>query len=234
MLKRLVLFDIDGTLLWPDRAGRDAMSASLERVYGTAGSIDGFRFKGRTDRAIVHALMRAAGLPEETITARFGQIRTVMVEEMNRRLEAGLHDVRPCPGAHALVASLASRDDVLLGLLTGNFKETAHIKLGAAGFDPASFRLGAYGDESESRADLPPLAVGRAADLTGVHFQSKQIVIIGDTADDVTCGRGVGARSIAVMTGWSERAEIEDAFPDYLFNDLVDTQAVLKAILSPA
>lgn len=233
MTKRLVLLDIDGTLLWPDGAGRAAMRGALERIYGTAGEIDQFPFKGRTDRYIVYNLLRAEGLLADVIWERFDQLGEAMVIELKQRLVNGEHHIRRCPGALELVSALAARDDALLGLLTGNFHETAAVKLQAAGFDPALFRVGAYGSEAEDRDELPPLAVARAKELTGIEFVGKQIVIIGDTTHDVVCGRGVGARSIAVMTGWTDRAEIEVAQPDYLFDNLADTEIVLAAIYAP-
>jgi phosphoglycolate phosphatase len=234
MLKRLVLFDIDGTMLWPDGASRAALYVALERVYGTAGAAGSVRFDGRTDRHIVYRLLHDAGLSTDVIGDRFEQLIETMVVDLRRRLAAGEHDIRPCLGAHELVGALAARSDVLLGLLTGNFRPSALIKMQAVDFDLALFRVGAYGDESENRADLPPLAVRRARELTGVHFAGQQVIILGDTVYDVTCGRGIGARSIAVTTGWTAHAELEAAGPDYLFEDLTDTGAVLDAIFAPA
>lgn len=234
MLTRLVLFDVDGTLLWPDGAGRASMQAALERVYGTAGAIGTFRFNGRTDRYIVHTLMADAGLPEATIQGRFDDLRRVMIEELSTRLAAGMHNVQPCPGTHELIAALRARGDALIGLVTGNFQETAILKVQAAGFDPAIFTVGAYGNESADRNGLPPLVVERAHALAGVRFAGQQIVVIGDTSHDVRCGRGVGARTIAVLTGWDEQSEIEAAGPDYVFEKLSDTARVLAAIYSEA
>src|SRR5574341_597358 len=204
MLTRLVLFDVDGTLLWPDGAGRASMQAALERVYGTAGAIGTFRFNGRTDRYIVHPLMADAGLPEATIQGRFDDLRRAMIEELSTRL------------------------------VTGNLQETDILKVQAAGFDPAIFTVVAYGNDSADRNGLPPLVVERAHALAGVRFAGQQIVVIGDTSHDVRCGRGVGARTIAVLTGWDEQSEIEAAGPDYVFEKLSDTARVLAAIYSEA
>jgi phosphoglycolate phosphatase-like HAD superfamily hydrolase len=231
--KRLVLFDIDGTLLWPDGAGRAALKATLERVYGSAGPIDGFRFGGKTDRWLVGELLRQAGIELPDIWASYERALAVMEDELRERLERGDHDVQPCPGAHALVERLVAHDDVLVGLLTGNYRGTAFVKLRAGGFDPSHFQVGAYGHESLDRASLPALAVTRAAELTGVHFQGQQVVIVGDTPEDVTCGREVGARSIAVLTGWVEQPALEVVNPHYLFDDLTDTEALLDAIFAP-
>ncbi|HQA68515.1 MAG TPA: haloacid dehalogenase-like hydrolase [Aggregatilineales bacterium] len=231
-LRYLVLFDIDGTLLWPDRAGRDSMRAALERVYGTAGPIDSFPFAGRTDSAIVRDLMAAAGIAEDIVQARFDELAATLEDEMHTRLADGRHNIRACPGALALVEALDARDDVLLGLLTGNLEPTARIKLAAAGYDPDMFRVGAFGGESPVRADLVPLAVERARALTGVDFRGKQIVVIGDTPEDVRCGEALGVQTVAVLTGWNTREELEAASPDVIFDDLTDTGAVIAAALA--
>jgi phosphoglycolate phosphatase len=227
-LRRLVLFDIDGTLLWPDGLGRVSLIAALERVYGTAGTIESFFFGGRTDREIVRCVLTPAGIDETTIWDRFDALRAALIEEATRRLPD--HNVQPCPGTHALIEALAARQDFLLGLLTGNVKETAFIKLEAAGFRTADFRVGAYGDEAAERDGLPPLALARAEELTGHRFAGKEIVIVGDTVADITCGSGVGARSIVVCTGWVGRDVLAAANPDFLFDDFQDTGAAVQAI----
>ncbi|MBN1427765.1 MAG: HAD family hydrolase [Anaerolineae bacterium] len=231
--KRLVLFDIDGTLLWPDGAGKAAMKAALEHVYGTAGPIETYQFGGYTDRRTVGVLLREAGLPPDRIWDRFEQVGPAMGATLCEALQNNRHAIRPCPGAIELVDALAARKDILPGLVTGNFRQTAPVKLSAAGFDPAVFRVGAYGDEAEDRADLPPRAIERARQLTGGSFNGSQVIIIGDTPDDVLCGRSVGAQSIAVMTGWVERQALEIHQPNYLFDDLSNIQRVLDAIMAP-
>lgn len=230
--RRLVLFDIDGTLLWPDGAGRASMKIALEAVYGTAGDIDSYQFAGHTDRETVAALMSRAGIMDEVIWERFGEVGVQMGEVLARLVGERRHNIRSCPGALALVSRLAAHKDVLMGLLTGNMPQTAPIKLKAAGFDPALFRVGAFGDESKTRADLPASAVRRAMDSTGVDYRGGQVVIIGDTPADITCGREVGARSIAVATGWTPREALARLGPAALFDDLADTAAVLEVIFA--
>jgi phosphoglycolate phosphatase len=232
-LTRLVLFDIDGTLLWPDGAGRVSMKIALEQIYGTAGPIETYKFAGYTDRRTVATLMGEAGLSQEQIWDRFGQVGPVMEAALHELLRENRHNIRPCPGAIDLVETLAEREDILVGLVTGNLQATAAIKLAAAGFEPSLFRVGAYGDEAEARAELPPRAVERARQMTGVSFKGGQIVIIGDTPDDVLCARSVGARSMAVMTGWVERPSMEAMNPTIIFDDLSNTQAVLDVIMAP-
>lgn len=227
-IRRLILFDIDGTLLMPNGLGRSSLVAALMRVYGTAGIIESFSFAGRTDREIVSGVLMPAGIDEATIWTRFDDLCASLVEECTRRVPD--HNIHPIPGAHDLVKALAAREDILLGLLTGNVRGTSFIKLAAAGFDRADFRVGAYGDEAMTRDGLPPLAVERAEALSGYRFVGKEVVIVGDTVADIACGRGVGARSIAVCTGWVGCEVLAPANPDFLFDDLRDTEAVLAAI----
>jgi len=178
--------------------------------------------------------MRKAGLPAEQIGDQFEQLGPAMETALREALRANQHNIRPCPGAIEMVDALATHEDVVLGLVTGNLRQTAPVKLSAAGFDPSVFQVGAYGDEAEARAELPPRAIERARHLTGISFNGAQIVIIGDTPNDVLCGRSVDARSIVVMTGWVERAALEVHQPDYIFDDLTDAQMVLDAIMAPA
>jgi phosphoglycolate phosphatase-like HAD superfamily hydrolase len=231
---RLVLFDIDGTLLWPDGIGRASMKTALEQVYGTSGPIDGYQFIGQTDLDTVSVLMGRAGLAPALIAERFPQLEAAMETALAGLVESRQHNIRPCTGGPELVTALASRPDTLLGLITGNVRPTAEIKLRAVGYDTSVFRVGAFGSHSPLRADLPPVAVAEARQLIGITFSGKQITIIGDTPADITCGRGVGARSIAVATGWIGADVLRQHQPDFLFDDLTDTQAVLGAILAPA
>jgi phosphoglycolate phosphatase-like HAD superfamily hydrolase len=230
---RLVLFDIDGTLVWADGAGRAAMEAALLRVYGTGGSIESYDLGGRTIKEIVRDLMSEAGLPPEVIWAEFDEYCDALTDDFQQRVQGNRHNIQPCPGAIKLVSTLATRNDIVVGLLTGNLPTVSMLKLGAAGFDVNWFKVGSYGDRSDIRSDLLPLALEQATVLTGVHFTGKRVVIVGDTAIDIACGAGIGARSIGVLTGEGTQDELLSANADYIFSDLTDTQAVLKAIYAP-
>jgi phosphoglycolate phosphatase-like HAD superfamily hydrolase len=230
---RLVLFDIDGTLLLPDGIGREAMKIGLEEVFGTSEPLEGYKFIGQTDRETVSVLMTKAGFSKEAIAEKFDQLSAATCEAFIRLLETKKHNIRPCTGAPELVAALAAHPDALLGLVTGNVRPLADLKLRAVGYDTSLFRVGAFGDQSEARADLPPLALTEARDLSGVLFKGKQIAILGDTPADISCGRGLGARSISVATGWIAADELATHNPDHLFADFSDTQAVVDAIFAP-
>ncbi len=229
----LILFDIDGTLLRADGAGREAMRAALTRVYGTAGTIDDHAFGGRTDRELVASLLSEAGVPGDRIDAGFEDFSSAMAEELAERLACGEHHVEPCAGAPALVDALSQRSDTLVGLLTGNLESTSHLKLKAAGYPLHAFRVGAFGGELADRADLFRMAVERASQLSGVPYLAERAVVIGDTPADVACGKPHGARAITVLTGGHPRGALEAAGPYAIFDDLADLPRVMAAIYAP-
>ena len=133
------------------------------------------------------------------------------------------------PGVHALLDRLTRHEALVLGLLTGNIEQGAWMKVEAAGL-ATFFETGAFGDRAKERNELPALAVEAARVKTGHAFEGKDVVIIGDTPNDVLCGRGLYVTSLAVATGGYSRAELAEFEPDFLFDDLTETSAVFKAI----
>jgi phosphoglycolate phosphatase len=227
---KLVLFDIDGTILWTDGAGRRAISAALLEVFGDAGP-DDHRFDGKTDPQIVREMMTYAGFDGEDIDRRLDALFARYLE----MLEGELYDrnaTRLLSGVPELLAELEARDDVVLGLLTGNLRRGAALKLAAAGLDVARFRVGAFGCDHADRAKLPAIALQRAHALLGVSLPGEAAVVIGDTPADMSCGRGIGARAVGVATGRYTAAELREHGASAVFETLSDTSAVLEAILS--
>ena len=232
MLKTLALFDIDGTLLTTGGAGRTSLKQALEAVYGTAGPVYDYHMGGRTIREIVRDLLTAAGVDEAAIWPRFDEAMALWPGLMREQIPQ--RKLAICPGAHAVVDAAFAHEGVLPGILTANIEATAHIKLDAAGFDPARFPLGAYGDLSLDRADLVPAAVAQAKALTGRSFAPREVVLLGDSPLDVETAHRAGVRSIAVLTGGATREAMEAAAADVIFEDFSDTEAVLAAILNGA
>ena len=227
---RLVLFDIDGTLLSNDGAGRRAIHGALIEVFGTTGP-EGHRFDGKTDPQIVRELMALAGFEAAAVEARMERLLQSYV--LRLRDELASPDHHPCvyPGVRELVDTLEAREDVALGLLTGNLLEGAHAKLESVGLDPNRFVVGAFGSDHADRPELPEVARARFAARFGRPIPGERLVIIGDTPSDVTCGRGVGARAIGVATGFYSADELRAHGAHAVFEDLADTEAVLRAIL---
>ena len=232
---RLILFDIDGTLLWTNGAGRRAIHRALLDEMGTAGPIEGYRFDGKTDPQIVRELLALAGHPdcesEERIAAVCERYVTLLSAELAKPTQA----TRLYPGISDLLAALEpyeAEGRAVVGLLTGNLQRGAALKIRSAGLDPDRFSVGAFGSDSHRRADLPAVAARRAADRTGRRFSGADIVVIGDTPDDVACARPMGARTVAVATGFFNVAALRAAGAAHVFQDLGDTQAVLEALFA--
>ena len=226
---RIALFDIDGTLLRSGGAGRRAFEASLLEQFGTTGPAD-YRYDGKTDRQIARDLMRAAGFDDATIDARMGPLEARYLEGLAEELRTRQVHAEPCPGIPALLDALEARTDVVLGLLTGNVLQGARLKLAAVGIDHARFAVAAYGSDHEHRPALPAIAQSRASARLGRAVPGDALVIIGDTPHDIHCGRGVGARAIAVATGSYGVADLAAHGPAHCFADLTDTEAVITAI----
>jgi phosphoglycolate phosphatase-like HAD superfamily hydrolase len=230
-MRRLILFDIDGTMLSARGAPRKAFTEALLAVYGTTGPIDGHRFDGKTDPQIVRELMHLAGVPDATIDERLPRMWETYIAGLAREFGREGHETRVYPGVRETLAALSERrDEHVLGLLTGNIKPGADLKLASARID-ADFRVGAFGSDRERRDALPAIAVDRARALTGIHFRARDIVIIGDTPADVSCGASLAVRTVAVATGSYDRETLRETGADYVFDDLSDTTAVLDALL---
>ena len=228
---KIVLLDVDGTLLWTDGAGRRAIYRALLDVLGIEHPAAGFRFDGRTDPEIVRLFAAAAGREHDpdTVAGVLARYVPLLDDELSR---PG-HKTTVYPGVFELIAALERRPDCVLGLLTGNVAEGARLKLRSGGLDIARFRVGAFGSDHEDRAELPGIAQRRAGETLGMRAAGKDVVIIGDTPADVTCGRGIGARAIGVATGSYSVEQLLAAGADAVFADLADTAAVLAAVFAP-
>jgi phosphoglycolate phosphatase len=230
---KLVLFDIDGTILLTDGAGRRAVHRALIEIFGGTGPGD-HRFDGKTDPQIVRELMRLEGHSDTRIDASMQAVFDRYVVLLREELEVAGDAVRLMPGVRELLDVLATRSDVVLGLLTGNLVGGAHAKLQAAGIDPSLFRVGAFGSDHEVRGELPAVAQRRARDELRVDIPGRDVVVIGDTPADIDCGRTIGARAIGVATGHYSVDELRRHDPAAVFADLSPTEDVVRAIIHGA
>jgi phosphoglycolate phosphatase len=231
-LRRLILFDIDGTLLTAQRAPRRAFERAMIEVYGTAGPIATHAFDGKTDPQIARELLELDGVAAKKIDDGLDALWRTYLRELQVEFARADHATLVLPGVVALLAELEKRSDsLLLGLLTGNIHQGAALKLASARIT-TTFRLGAYGSDDERRDRLPPVAVQRAHALTGRTFDGHDVVIIGDTPHDVTCGRDICARAVGVATGRYSAAELRAAGAVAVLSDLSDTDAALHALLA--
>lgn len=227
---KLVLFDIDGTLLWTDGAGRRAVHRALHEVYGFLPP-DGHEFDGKTDPQIVRELMSLAGCAADRVEAHLPRALARYVDELRGELGAADQHGNVYPGIHVLLDRLEMRDDVMLGLLTGNVREGAAAKLAAVGLEASRFCVGAFGSDHADRPELPAIARARAEAVLGHALDGRDVVVIGDTPADMRCGRGIGARAIGVATGRYTTEQLTAAGPGVVFADLSATDAVVEAII---
>lgn len=228
--KRLVLFDIDGTILWGGPLWKDCFLGAIAHYFPGL-DFPRVSFGGKTDVQIAREMMAAMGFDEAKIDEYMHRVVELYVQRAADAAADRAHEVKVLPGVHELLSELANHPDVLLGLLTGNVRRGAHAKLSCVGLHDF-FKVGVYGDDHWDRYQLPQLAVRRVKERFGHEFSGKQIVVIGDTIHDVNCGKSIGVRSIAVGTGRNvDTEELLAQNPDYYFKDLSDTFEVLQAIL---
>jgi phosphoglycolate phosphatase len=222
----LFLFDIDGTLLRRlPPAHREAMRDACRVVFGLDVSAHSLgRTAGMTDTAILLRMLGAAGVPAIEVTSRLRDLYAAAAAAYDRLVDDNLRAFHTPHAAEAL-AWLAGRG-AALGLVTGNIQRIARRKLAAAGL-AEPFRCGAFGDEAESRDDLPPLALDRARAAFGRRFPPDQVYVIGDTPADIKCGAASGLRTIGVATGPEHTVEhLRACRPDFLLEDLRGLEAL--------
>ena len=225
MDRKLVLFDIDGTLLTSGGAGERALRLGFKERFGRDEDYQTIEIAGRTDSSIARRLFEKHHIAEtpENLTALFD------------RYLHHLHDLLPktngrlLPGILALLDALKARPDIMLGLLTGNLRRGAELKLTHYGVWHY-FEVGAFADDHHERNELGRFACARAVAHAGCEFPAHRVFVIGDTPHDVACAHAIGAKAIAVATGNSSAETLRAAKADYVFDDLSDLPAVLRVL----
>ena len=217
------LFDIDGTLISSGGAGKVALEAALADEFGITGLIEKLELSGRTDRAIIRDLFRMHVIDETPDNLR--RLTAAYLRRLHECLER--NNGRVLPGVKDLLVQLCTRKDVLVGLLTGNVRAGARVKLGHFGlFD--HFAVGGYGDYHFDRDDVAREALTEVNRVLNGTADPNHIWVIGDTPLDVRCARAIGVRVAAVATGWHSREELADHRPDVLLTDLSDAAPLLR------
>ena len=227
---RLALFDIDGTLLREGIAPKLAFARALRETFDTTGPISGFRFAGMTDPQCVAEIMRQAGIADEVIRERRPACLQRYITHL--RVEMRNHDgAKIFPGVKEVLQRLSGREDVLVGLLTGNVQPGAMLKLDRFKLGDY-FRFGAFGDDHEDRCELARIALEKAERIAGRPVRGDETTVIGDTPRDVACARAIGARAVVVATGLVSHDELRAAGPDILLESFEDVEGTLQAICS--
>lgn len=213
--RKLLLWDIDGTILHTGKAGEAALGHAMEKLHGVSGGLQGLEIAGRTDKWIVEQLLAREGLPHGgSEVIRFLNVYVERLAEELPKRTGGLH-----PGVLGILEEGHRRKDIVQGLLTGNIEKGARLKLNRYGVNHF-FEFGAFADDSPIRNELGPHAKRRARDHHGEEFPPERIFIIGDTPHDVACARAIGARAIAVATGSFSVEQLRECGADAVFADL--------------
>lgn len=234
-MDRLILFDIDATLLVTGGVGIAAMVEAGRRTFARSFTADGIDFAGRLDPLLLAELLALNGVASTPQSlADFKAAYLVAIAELAHPDRPPLS--RALPGVHALLARLRA-DGVAMGLLTGNFSESGSIKLRACGIDPNWFSPAVWGDHSPHtppcRTHLPAIAMDRYRSATGRDLAPELVTIIGDTPHDIRCARHSGCRAVAVATGKYSATDLARAGADAVLNDLSDTDLALAALFVP-
>lgn len=218
-----LLFDIDGTLIRTHGAGKAAMEAALRTAFGVSHIADTVAYSGRTDRSIARDLLAAHGRDPspENVTRLTETYLNLLPGELDRL------GGEVCRGVGAVIEATHRRPDVLLGLLTGNVRRGAAAKLGHFGLWDY-FPVGGFGDEHFDRDDVARTAVRSVERHTGQAVDPQKVWVIGDTPLDIACARAVGAKALAVATGWHPHDELAAHNADLLVHDLADLAMLLK------
>lgn len=226
-MRHLVLFDIDGTLLWGGPA-KEAFHLALLEVFGTAGDIESHDFSGKTDPQIARELLEGAGLSSGAVDEGLPFLFRSYLRELEARLPGD--PVTVLPGVPELLDVLGAMDGVALGLVTGNIAGGAELKLGSARLGKW-FAVGGFGSDSEFRDDLPPVALERARTQWAVDFDPERVWIVGDTPRDVACARAHGLRTLAVATGRFDADALRATGADRVVDHLGDTDAIVEVLV---
>ncbi len=223
--RRLLLFDIDGTLISSGGAGEAALKDAMLSRFAVEEDLDGIILAGATDGRIARELLEkhSISVSPENVSALLDTYLGHLTERIGR------HDGRLLPGIVFLLKVLSERTDVVLALLTGNVSRGAKIKLTHYGVWDF-FEFGAFADDHHDRNELGKFARARALERHGEDFPPSRIYVIGDTPKDIECGRAIGACTVAIATGHYSSAELRDHAPDFLFEDLSDTERVVELL----
>jgi len=225
---KVLLFDIDGTLLEPAGIGRLCCKRALEDVLGFSVPTDGIAMAGRTDWGIVNDLLVHAGLAEPEVEAQ----REKVFDALSRHIAAAVPSSKMhiLPGVISLLNYLEKDSRFIFGLVTGNVQKTVVHKLSAVGIDPGLFTFGAFGDEHIDRNTLPALALYRLSQMIGAQVPPERALVIGDTPHDITCAKHAGLKVLSVATGLFTMQDLAALEPDFLLEDLSDTPQVVEIL----
>jgi phosphoglycolate phosphatase len=228
-VQRLLLFDIDGTLVRAGAIGGAVFNRAIEAVLGEV-PVQRVRMSGKTDPQIVREYL---ALLEVDDPEHLPAVLAHLESELAAAADQLARDGRPCPGVTELLPALAKDDRLHLSVLTGNIAPNAVVKLSAFGLHEwLDLETGAYGSDSEDRRALVPIALERLATMRGTRLAPEAAWVIGDTPRDLECATAGGAHCLLVATGSYGREELQHLGADAVMDDLSDIDAVVRVLCS--
>jgi|SRR5579859_5046961 len=232
MKRSLLLWDIDGTLLLTNGAGMRGMARASRKIYGDAFRWDGVHASGRLDPIIFADALARNGLTANDEEHR--RFHDTYIVELEAELATVGEGARIMPGIQEALANVLerrhARNDVVQGLVTGNYTRAAPLKLRACGLDPAWFEVNAFGDEGKTRPDLVALALRRCALTQGFAPDPRNVIVVGDTPFDVECAHAHGCVAFAVATGLHGLDELRKTGADVVVRDLADPKPLFDLL----
>ncbi len=222
---KLVLFDIDGTILTSDGAAIRAVNRAFFNIYGIEHAVDGIEAAGRTDPAIVGDMF-TRNLGREHEAHELERLFEEYVKELEAEL-SGSDGLMIFPGIPELLSELSVRDDIVLGIATGNIEPGARLKLAHSGLN-SYFPFGGFGSDSPRREGLIRIAIERGQSYLPPGVEYEEVIVVGDTHHDIIGGRAAGARVVAVATGTNSMSELREHDPEHLFADFSNVRSVLE------
>jgi phosphoglycolate phosphatase len=225
--KKVALFDIDGTLIRCNGAGKESLLTACKDVFGTTGRMEEVNFQGKTDPLILEESLHAMSITTKEINYKIDKLKDTYFSYLLKNMKEGKGII--LPGIRELLDKLSESENILTGLLTGNFKTSAGIKLNHFGLNKY-FQFGVFGDDAANRNEMPAIAQKRVEEQFGHSIPFEEMFIIGDTIYDIICAQTVNAVSISVGTGWSPRENLLAQKPDYFFDDLTETDRIINVI----
>lgn len=230
---RILLWDIDGTLIRTARAGafRDYTIPMLEEVFGTAGRLPEMKVSGMTDLQIIAEALKDEGFTNEHIFERIDDLRERYMEAMRKATGNGEEFFEVLPGVRETLQAVADHPRYQSALLTGNIEPAAYLKMELVGLSEFFPLPGAFGDESHDRRDLPALAADRIRKHLQLDLAPEQFIVIGDTPNDIECARHFGARALAVGTGRLYSMEdVRACNPDALLSNFSNVELTMQVL----
>ena len=228
---KLLLFDLDGTLLLTDGAGVRAMERAGRRVLGERFTLEGLTIAGGMDPLIYAEAAARTGAKDAHLL--HDTFRRTYLEELRQELAATGHRARALPGIACLLDRLSGDPRVLVGMLTGNYAAAVPLKLGAVGLGLERFAVAAFGDDAATREALVGVALTRAVEKTGGPLTARDTIIIGDTPADIRCAAANGCGLLAVATGKYTPDQLRRAGAEMVVEDLSDPSPLLRMIGPP-